>query len=1056
MARSLTSLAVLVAGLAVVDISTATTAQADTVTLARPWVSGMPAVGQTLTVSTTTTPTDVPVSYVWERDGVEVGTGTTYLLAPADAGHQIEAVATAEGADGATASVPTAPVVAPGRVVTEWGSDGDPVPSSLDDKVVTAVAAGFWRSLALTSDGAVTAWGLYSVDGNAVPSSLSGKFVTAVSTGYLTSLALTSDGKVTQWGSDSSMPGVPATLDDKRVVAVAAARDHNLALTSDGTVVGWGDNSYGETNVPAALDGKEVVAIAGGSGYSLALTSEGVVVAWGDDHDGQIDVPAALNGKKVVAIAAEDSHSLALTSDGTVLAWGDNSWRESDVPGTLDGKVVTAIAAGGLHSLALTSDGTVTAWGDADPPEGNSYYNTTAVPAGLTGASAIAAGEANSLAIARAPVPVPTPFVSGTPSVGQTLTATSGVRTDADVSYVWRRDGAPVGTGSTYVPTTADVGHRLTATATATLFGCTDGVARSLPTATVTAPGRVSAWGGDDSGQAEVPASLDDTTVTAVAAGSRHSLALSSDGHVTAWGDDTDGQTDIPRSLSGKTVTAVAAGYAHSLALTSDGHVTAWGRNDSGQTTIPAALTGKTVIAIAAGGYHSLALTSDGTVVAWGNDSSDQTDVPAALSGATVLAIAAGGYHSLALTSDGTVVAWGDDTYGQSDVPAGLTAVTAIAAGGSHSLALRGDGTVVGWGSDNSGQASVPASLHDAAGIAAGSAHSLAVTSDGHLAAWGSSGNGRIRVPAAVTGLTATAVAAGGSHSLAITLPTASVPVPTIAGHPNVGQTLTAAVGASDPFGIPSLTWQRDDDAIVGSGSTYQPTIGDLGHTLRVTATVAGGSDHSAGTATSGATGPVGQAYAAPSFTSANAKGFTVGVRGSFTVTTTGYPRAALSVSRLPGGLSMTDHGDGTATVSGTPSAVGTSAVTVTATSDAGTSTQAVTFTVSPAAHAPGAAGSTSKPGKATPSLRVSGPKTVKRNKKIAFTVTVAARGTTPTGTVQVRLGKRLLKAGTLRRGTATLKFKIPGKAKRVALTVVYLGSTSVRSANITRVVKVR
>ncbi len=60
----------------------------------------------------------------------------------------------------------------------------------------------------------------------------------------------------------------------------------------------------------------------------------------------------------------------------------------------------------------------------------------------------------------------------------------------------------------------------------------------------------------------------------------------------------------------------------------------------------------------------------------------------------------------------------------------------------------------------------------------------------------------------------------------------------------------------------------------------------------------------------------------APAITSANATTFTVGSAGSFSVTTTGIPNAALSeVGPLPSGVSFVDNGNGTATLSGTPAA---------------------------------------------------------------------------------------------------------------------------------------
>lgn len=60
----------------------------------------------------------------------------------------------------------------------------------------------------------------------------------------------------------------------------------------------------------------------------------------------------------------------------------------------------------------------------------------------------------------------------------------------------------------------------------------------------------------------------------------------------------------------------------------------------------------------------------------------------------------------------------------------------------------------------------------------------------------------------------------------------------------------------------------------------------------------------------------------APSFTSDATASFTAGVEGSFTVTTKAKPAATISAtSELPSGLTLTDNGDGTATLAGTPAA---------------------------------------------------------------------------------------------------------------------------------------
>ena len=74
---------------------------------------------------------------------------------------------------------------------------------------------------------------------------------------------------------------------------------------------------------------------------------------------------------------------MALKTDGTEVAWGYNGSGQTTVPAGLSG--VSAIAAGESHTVALKTDGTVVAWGYND-------YGQTTVPAGLSGVIAITAG----------------------------------------------------------------------------------------------------------------------------------------------------------------------------------------------------------------------------------------------------------------------------------------------------------------------------------------------------------------------------------------------------------------------------------------------------------------------------------------------------------------------------------------------------------------------------------------------------------------------------------------------------------------------------------------
>ena len=147
--------------------------------------------------------------------------------------------------------------------------------------------------------------------------------------------------------------------------------------------------------------------------------------------------------------------------------------------------------------------------------------------------------------------------------------------------------------------------------------------------------GTVVAWGGDPQifqpnliPNLQLNAASGLTNVTAIAAdpAGDHWLVLKGDGTVQEFGDTTNNcSAPLPpvqmgplaaQAAGGATVTAIAAGTCHSLALLSDGTVRTWGENRLGQLDVPPGLTN--VVAIAAGGSVSVALKSDGTLVAWG------------------------------------------------------------------------------------------------------------------------------------------------------------------------------------------------------------------------------------------------------------------------------------------------------------------------------------------------------------------------------------------------------------------------------------------------------
>ncbi|MCE9667740.1 RCC1 repeat-containing protein [Myxococcus stipitatus] len=459
-----------------------------------------------------------------------------------------------------------------------WGSDGDGIlnaSTSADTRVpirvrgvegVAAVGLGNDFALALTRDGDVWAWGHNGegqlADGTTTrgaPKKVVGlEKVEVLGVGRAHALVVLDDGRMRAWGSNQrGQLGLPAdarratpvaVADLTGAIAVAASASHSLAVRNDGTVWAWGDNSDGQLGMGEDVGGSstpvrvaslgDVRAVAAGQRHSLALRDDGTVMSWGRNVNGQLGgseytrfEPMRVEGLiGVTAVAAGESHSLALRSNGTVWSWGHNlygqlgdgttedRWTPVQVAG-LSG--VTAVATGISHSLAVRNDGTVWAWGTnafGELGDGTTAARTLAVQVlGLSGAVAVAAGRYHSLAV-----------------LGDGRVMSWGLNADGQLG-----DGSnPRG--------------------------------RQLP--------------------ALVP-SL--TGVMAVAAGDAHSLAAREGASPSAWGDNASGALGIgekaddqvlPVPVSGLSeVRAIAAGTRHSLAVAADGSVWAWGENALGQ-----------------------------------------------------------------------------------------------------------------------------------------------------------------------------------------------------------------------------------------------------------------------------------------------------------------------------------------------------------------------------------------------------------------------------------------------------------------------------------------
>jgi alpha-tubulin suppressor-like RCC1 family protein len=377
------------------------------------------------------------------------------------------------------------------------------------------------------------------------------------------------------------------------------------------------------------------------------------------DHDDSTGSSTTTSGSP---IAAGFYHSVAIKSDSSIRGFGFNSFGQLADNTTVDkntpvaakdsagtGNLTGAVAVTATyHTVALMSDGTLWAWGY----QGRLGDNTT---------------TANALLPVRVKNPSGTGTLSGIVSVSAGETHTLALKDDKTV-LAWGDNGD------------GQIGDN------------TSGTGRFLPVPVK-----------DPAGTGLL------SSIVALSAGGRHSLAVKSDGTVWAWGRNTVGQlgdgsstaSNLPiqvkdpagsGTLSG--ITAVAAGDYHSVVRKSDGTVWAWGENYSGKLgdntatsrTLPVQVTGPggagtltNVSAISAGCNHTVALKNDGTVWAWGYNSrgelGNNTTTPSPFPVQVVTAgsapfgsvayISAGCEHTMAQKTDGTIWVWGNGDYGQ-------------------------------------------------------------------------------------------------------------------------------------------------------------------------------------------------------------------------------------------------------------------------------------------------------------------------------------------------------------------------------------------------------
>jgi E3 ubiquitin-protein ligase HERC4 len=278
----------------------------------------------------------------------------------------------------------------------------------------------------------------------------------------------------------------------------------------------------------------------------------------------------------------------------------------------------------------------------------------------------------------------------------------------------------------------------------------------------LTKDGKVYSCGSNDYGQLghdqprkrpQLVSGLDAHPITNIACGSMHSMALNQWGEVFSWGSDNYGQLGhqlggtlqivpkLVKSLAPYHIIQIAAGQKHSIALTNAGEILVWGANDCGQLglgtvtpyeatpTCVSTLFGIPIALIACGANHTFAVSTSGAIFGWGKNTHGQLGLNdtaskqfptqlRTLRNSRVRYISCGDEFSTFLTLDGGVFSCGAGMYGQLGhgshsneiLPRQIlelmgSTITQVSCGRQHALAfVPSRGRVYSYGLGGAGQ----------------------------------------------------------------------------------------------------------------------------------------------------------------------------------------------------------------------------------------------------------------------------------------------------------------------------------------------------------------
>lgn len=477
---------------------------------------------------------------------------------------------------------------------------------------------------------------------------------------------------------------------------VEAGDSHSIVLMSDGSVRTSGSNECGQLGIDSnsgtsanfsstSVRGASAVFAGGNSSGAVA---NGILYTWGDNESGQLHNGSSedlsypekvTNG--VVSIALGHRHSLMLKNNGYISGVGAGAFGElfsssssiTASPSYVMGNV-SYFSAGRDHAAAIDNNGNLYTWGNNDKGQlGLGDYNMRSTPSKVKldyEATGVWCG--NKVTIVQT-------SDSKVYAFGDNSNYLFGMKSRKDIMNT-------------------PVENEYLSGNTITKIEFQDDFAIAI------VGGQVMGWGINSAGRlstcgsvVKAPEVLYDSmpTVSDIAAGENHCLAITSSGEVYGWGSNSAKQlgadtasriVDVPEIIEIKdskdnviSVNEIAADGSHTIIVSGDGTVYAWGENTYGQLGDNSSRlrTPSKVYVDSRKVYtsekFSAVVTDDGNLCLSGNNASGQLGDGTTKSRQTfakatknnVTSVSLGGDFAGYISYDSKLYCWGDNTYGQ-------------------------------------------------------------------------------------------------------------------------------------------------------------------------------------------------------------------------------------------------------------------------------------------------------------------------------------------------------------------------------------------------------